>query len=212
VPGASFFRKLGLYVAEDFLDPSQCARLCQELMTTQSAAATILGDGTKPVVDEGVRKVARAGLTGPPEEELRKRLLDLMPALGAQFQEALTGCQGPEFLRYRVGSFYKVHHDGGPAHSVAAGRRVSVIIFLNHQSKELAEGAYGGGSLVFYGLLRGEEWQNVGLPLDARQGMLVAFRSGILHEVQPVTHGERLTVVSWFTSNEQIGGDETVRG
>ena len=202
MPGASFFRKLGLFVAEDFLDPAQCALLRQELQTTQSAAATILGDGTKPVVDEGVRKVSRAGLTGQLEEELRKRLLDLMPALGVYFQVALTGCQGPEFLRYRVGSFYQMHHDGGPSHTVAAGRRVSVVLFLNRPSKELAQDAYGGGSLVFYGLMQGEQWKNIGLPLEAREGLLVAFRSSVFHEVQPVTHGERLTVVSWFTSKD----------
>jgi SM-20-related protein len=40
------------------------------------------------------------------------------------------------------------------------------------------------------------------LPLAARQGLLVAFPSTVSHEVQPVTHGERLTVVNWFTANE----------
>jgi SM-20-related protein len=29
-------------------------------------------------------------------------------------------------------------------------------------------------------------------------GLLVAFRSDTVHEVLPVTHGERFTVVSWF--------------
>src|SRR5208283_3367872 len=133
---------------------------------------------------------------------VRQRLLDLMPALGAHFQVDLSGCQGPEFLRYRVGSFYKMHHDGGPSHSVAAGRRVSTVLFLNGQSKEPAEVSFGGRALVFYGLMQGEQWKNIGLPLEARAGLLIAFRSSVFHEVQPVTHGERLTVVSWFTSKD----------
>jgi predicted 2-oxoglutarate/Fe(II)-dependent dioxygenase YbiX len=28
--------------------------------------------------------------------------------------------------------------------------------------------------------------------------MLVAFRSDVLHQVSPVTKGERFTIVSWF--------------
>jgi SM-20-related protein len=29
-------------------------------------------------------------------------------------------------------------------------------------------------------------------------GLLIAFRSEMLHEVEPVTSGERVTIVSWY--------------
>jgi predicted 2-oxoglutarate/Fe(II)-dependent dioxygenase YbiX len=40
----------------------------------------------------------------------------------------------------------------------------------------------------------------VGLPLEAEPGLLITFRAEALHAVSPVTHGERRTIVSWFTS------------
>ncbi len=65
MPGASFFRNLGLYVVEEFLPPPLCARLREELLIRQSEAATVVGEGPRQVVDENVRKVARADLAGP---------------------------------------------------------------------------------------------------------------------------------------------------
>jgi predicted 2-oxoglutarate/Fe(II)-dependent dioxygenase YbiX len=56
---------------------------------------------------------------------------------------------------------------------------------------------YTGGSLTFYGLFDGKG-KNIGFPLIGQAGLLVAFRSVILHGVTSVTSGERFTVVSWF--------------
>jgi SM-20-related protein len=78
-------------------------------------------------------------------------------------------------------------------------RRVSVVVFLNDASGEPAPDSYGGGELTFYGLLGdGPSGSPIGVPLDGKGGELVAFRSGLLHGVGAVTHGERYTIVSWF--------------
>ena len=81
-------------------------------------------------------------------------------------------------------------------------RRVSVVIFLNRQSQEPAEDAYGEGHLTFYGLLEGREWEKCAFPLDAEPGLLIAFPSDKWHEVKPVSHGRRFTVVTWFHAPE----------
>jgi SM-20-related protein len=36
------------------------------------------------------------------------------------------------------------------------------------------------------------------LRVSGKPGILVAFRSETTHEVTPVTHGERLSIVSWY--------------
>ncbi len=63
--------------------------------------------------------------------------------------------------------------------------------------------------MTFYGLMEGAEWEKCAFSLEANSGLLIAFRSDVLHEVKPVTFGERLTVVSWFTTD---GQDLTARG
>jgi SM-20-related protein len=47
-------------------------------------------------------------------------------------------------------------------------------------------------------LVRDPRWQSVGFGVEGEEGLLIAFRSDLLHEVTPVTHGERYTLVSWF--------------
>jgi predicted 2-oxoglutarate/Fe(II)-dependent dioxygenase YbiX len=74
------------------------------------------------------------------------------------------------------------------------------VIFLNARSSVPAENRYGGGSLKFYALLDGPKWENCPFSLDAEPGLLIAFRSDTVHEVEPVTFGQRFTIVTWFLS------------
>ena len=48
------------------------------------------------------------------------------------------------------------------------------------------------------GLMADPRWKSVGLGLSGEEGVLVAFRSELLHEVVPVTHGQRYTLVTWY--------------
>jgi len=79
---------------------------------------------------------------------------------------------------------------------------VSLVIFLNRESQEPADDAYGQGYLTFYGLLDGPHWKKCAFPLKAEPGLLIAFPSDKWHEVTPVSHGRRFTVVTWFYGPE----------
>ena len=86
-------------------------------------------------------------------------------------------------------------------------RRVSTIIFVNGEEQTGASHStdidrYQGGALMFYGLLKDEKATKFGLSLDGQPGLLIAFDSGVMHEVKPVTAGERLTIVNWFLGEE----------
>jgi SM-20-related protein len=56
-------------------------------------------------------------------------------------------------------------------------------------------GTFGGGSLVLH-----EPLGNVEPPLmlAPAPGTLVTFPVEMTHEVLPITHGERLSIVSWY--------------
>ena len=45
--------------------------------------------------------------------------------------------------------------------------------------------------------------------LDPTPGMLVAFRSDILHEAQPVSFGKRYAIVTWFTLGDDLAEAES---
>jgi len=132
-------------------------------------------------------------------ERVRRRLLTTREEVGAYFGISLTGCEDPQFLRYRVGDFFVAHQDGNTGLLLTEqeqSRKVSVVIFLNRQSETPETGSYGGGSLVFSEWRPGRSRGQYSLTGEA--GTLVAFPSETTHEVIPVTRGERYSIVSWY--------------
>jgi SM-20-related protein len=117
--------------------------------------------------------------------------------LEQHFALSLSSCEEPQFLRYRPGDFFVAHQDGNTPliHDDTRFRKVSAIIFLSGQSEAPAPGHYGGGSLVFHGPYSGPQLR---VPVTPPAGTLLCFRAETTHEVLPVTHGERISIVSWF--------------
>ena len=113
----------------------------------------------------------------------------------------LAAHEGPTLLMYQPGGFYEPHVDRADNDEgiSPSRRRVSVVIFLNGMNPEPGPGDYAGGALTFYGLVDDPAWRSVGFALDPLPGLLVAFPSHIVHEVRPVTAGDRYTIVDWFT-------------
>ncbi len=109
--------------------------------------------------------------------------------------------EGPQFLVYRPGDFFRPHRDRAvePEDDVTKRRRISIVVFLNGTGETILPETFDGGALTFYGLLDDPRLRAVGYPLRAETGLLVAFRSDILHEVTPVSRGERHSVVAWLT-------------
>jgi predicted 2-oxoglutarate/Fe(II)-dependent dioxygenase YbiX len=202
-----FLEKLGVFIMRDFFDPDQCAQLCAEMSVASHEKGTIAvprgTPGEPEVVDESRRKVLHTDLGERTEAFVRLRLDELKPEMEKRFKAALTGYSGPHFLRYQPGGHYTVHRDRSPgARSNVAARVVSIVIFLNSASEEPHPGCYGGGALRFHGLMNGPGWENCAFSLDAEPGLLVGFDSTVLHEVLPVTFGERMTVVAWYTAGD----------
>jgi predicted 2-oxoglutarate/Fe(II)-dependent dioxygenase YbiX len=166
--------------------------------------AVVIGDGTKEgVVDEEWRKVLCAEVDETTGALIKAKLFAIMPKLEKHFDVTLTGCDGPVFLRYGEGAFYKPHRDASDDSPPGIRKRkVSGIVFLNAQSREALPSCYGGGALTFYGLMEGPQWEKCGFSLDAEPGLFIAFQPETMHEVQPVTFGQRFTVVNWFTTDD----------
>src|SRR5262249_46965078 len=149
-------------------------------------------------MDRAYRKSVSAQVSEKTTSLVHTRLLKLLPTMAEHFKVPLSGCQTPQFLRYRVGDYFKAHADRetkGPDY--VTRRRVSMVIFLNGESAEPKLDAFGGGRLTFFGLIDGSRADSLGFPLVGERGLLVAFRADLVHSVAPVTHGERYTIVSW---------------
>lgn len=185
-----------LQLVRSFFAAETCRDLITEIRRSPASPAVTYGQGERSSVNERVRKNARLVPSRETIEFVTRRLLEYRQCVGQHFGVSLSSCEEPQFLCYRVGDFFVAHQDGNTGMLLLdtdRSRRVSISIFLNCQSEAPGTDTYCGGSLVFSDGRAGRESR-----LGGEAGTLVAFRSEITHEVIPVTHGERYSIVSWY--------------
>jgi len=122
-------------------------------------------------------------------EWLYRRLTDIILDLNNKyFNFDIFGLsEGLQFTNYKAPSGrYGKHMDRGYKSVV---RKLSISIQLTDPKK------YKGGELFLYD-------NEIGEQLTKDQGTLVMFPSFMLHEVKPVTEGERNSLVAWVTGNQ----------
>jgi SM-20-related protein len=201
VPTAEFFSRVGLFTIRGFLDAETCARLRAEAAAAEKFPGAVGVEGDEYRIDRVSRRTGVADVPDAAQAVVAERLSGVIPDIARHFGIEVGGRQDLQFLVYEKGDFFEAHRDRNDSVGAAAfskRRRVSVVTFLNGESKEPREGTYGGGSLTFYDVLGGERGKQVGLPLLGEEGLLVAFDSSTTHSVTPITHGRRYTVVTWL--------------
>jgi SM-20-related protein len=184
-----------LFVVKEFLEPVACRDVVAEMSAAPGDAATVYGHTTSGSVDSNIRQTLRTRPSVATVELVTARLRGLKDLLEKHFNVALSESEDPQFLHYRVGDFFVAHQDGntGLLRLETERRLVSAVIFLSRESDSPQPEAHCGGSLVFTNLRTGAKFRMVGEP-----GMLIAFRAETTHEITPVTHGERYSIVSWY--------------
>lgn len=193
--------QLGIYTEEGFLERAACESLKARMRVGSRERARVYEGGTDYVLDESRRSTFKVEVSDSAASAVKERLLARCEEFSRRFGVEVNDCQEPTFLAYKPGDFFEPHRDrtenrNAPDH--VRRRRVSAVVFLNDESAGGAEGEYEGGALAFYGLLKDPRCRHVGIPVSGKAGTLVAFRSDVLHQVSPVTKGERFTIVSWF--------------
>ena len=121
-------------------------------------------------------------------------------AVAAHYRLSLVSREGPGFLRYGPGGFYRRHRDRAveTAWPDAARRLVSLIVFLNDWCARPGPGEFSGGELVIFPESSDVSVTSEAITVVPRQGALVAFDASMLHEVRPVRGGMRDVIVDWF--------------
>ncbi len=118
-----------------------------------------------------------------------RRVTDIVLNLNERFFKFdLFGInEGFQFTNYQAPSGkYGKHVDRGINMQV---RKLSISIQLTNPEE------YKGGELYLYD-------SDEGTIMDKKQGTLIMFPSYVLHEVMPVTKGERNSLVTWVTGKQ----------
>jgi predicted 2-oxoglutarate/Fe(II)-dependent dioxygenase YbiX len=180
-----------------FLDAATREEIAAEMRAAGGGSATVYGKESAGAVDSLVRNATRLAISARTSDLVVRLLLEGRAALDQHFGAALTQCEPPQFLRYVTGDYFVAHQDGNTPliYDDSRFRKVSIVIFLSCKSREPEPGSYGGGALLVHGAYA-ESYRRS--ELEGEPGTLVAFRAETTHEVTPVTHGERYTIVSWY--------------
>ena len=188
---------IDLFVIRDFLDAATCDSIVTEMQLASGGPASVYGIGDEGAIDAYVRKVTRVVISPEARDRVMRQLIEQKGAIEEHFGITFSHCEEPQFLRYKTGDFFVAHQDGNTPLILDQSRfrRISVVIFLSRQSTEIAPNTYGGGALMLHGPYSKPSSHK---QVAADPGTLVAFRAEMTHEVAPVTHGERYTIVSWY--------------
>lgn len=200
MPTSDLATHFGLFLRRQFIDLETCARIIAEARCAPTTQAPVYIEGSSELVHETVRKATSMHPSDETISSVQERLFQQIPALAEHFKIILTDCEKPQFLVYRAGDFFVRHQDGNSDNlefDHLRVRKISIVIFLNDAAMESGDGTYSGGALLFH-QERDAQIEPLTFPLWGETGLLVAFASDTLHEVTPVTDGERFTVISFF--------------
>jgi len=188
-------RALGVFARSGFFDDAACASVRAAMNRGEAEAAEIYLDGY--VVDEGIRRTLDITVDSETVAMVERAFADLRPDVADFFGDALSAAEGPGFLRYPPGGFYRAHRDCLDEPEQEFPRRVSLVLFLTDADRGAGDGHCAGGSLRLYGVAEPDR-EAVPLDISPVAGTLIAFRSQVLHEVLSVTAGVRDAIVDWF--------------
>jgi predicted 2-oxoglutarate/Fe(II)-dependent dioxygenase YbiX len=177
-----------------FVEPAICRAIQAAMDVGTFDAAEVLEDTIEH--REEVRRTLSIEVDAATLRVVEDVLERARPALERDFRMQLGPREGPGFLRYLPGGFYRPHRDRGDLASWpgAARRQLAVVIFLNGSQDGGDPDGFEGGLLRFP-----PEGSRLN-PIDVipQAGTLVAFEATALHEVTRVGDAVRDAVVDWF--------------
>ncbi len=198
---ADAFTALGFVARRDFIDPETCRLLREAVRRAPASPLTVADERGDVEIDRSTRSTDLAKVAPEAVELVERRLAAVIPEIARHYGLPIRGFQPPQFLVYHTGDFFHEHTDnaeGDDASEYLRARSVAAVIFLNGEGDPAESDAFRGGELTFYDLFEQLEAERLGFPLQAEEGLLIAFPAGVTHEVRPVEAGERYTVVTWF--------------
>ena len=171
------------FYIEAFLDGVTCRRFRALMDGGAIEPGEVLDDEIG--FDADVRRVASIDVDPSARSEIEGRLDAAREAVGRHFGLTLTDREGVNFLRYERGGLLPVRTSTGRSSNPGRTRRAGRSrwsFFLNTSAAQPGPSEFSGGELCLI---------DARVDVVPREGLLVAFDAGLLHEVAPVAQGTR---------------------
>ena len=185
----------------DVLSLDECAHFISRMRTATSTDGLVLRGGR-----EALARDTRVCLEHDVAQTVHNEFLERIAHLQGEILESfgLRSCvtNGPYFVSYGPGAFFRLHQDTGnhvddPPY--VTNRLLSLVLHLNGREATAQTPAFDGGALAIYDpSLPGLRGRHIIVP---QPGTLVVFRSECFHEVLTVHEGIRYAALLWFLSH-----------
>jgi predicted 2-oxoglutarate/Fe(II)-dependent dioxygenase YbiX len=202
------FRTRSIATRAGFLSVAECGEIIQAMQASPREPAQIVRAG-ESILDESLRFCLDHHLPEALKRPIGNRMAAYFAAHRTQFESDADYIYGPYFMSYEKGSYFRAHrdvanHKNDPPR--LAAHRWSLLLYLNGRESAPGLPTFDGGALIIYETepkLRDRKVVIVPQP-----GMLVLFRSCLMHEVAIVLEGTRCAVAGWMCSSNSlpIGG------
>ena len=182
------------FLADGFLGDDECLACVWAMDAGVREESEVLGSETEPRLD--IRRAETIEVERAVLALVEERLDRYRDRVARHFGLTLTAREGPGFVRYLEGGFYRPHVDraDSPAWPDAARRQVAAVVFLGSSTAADDAGCFDGGTLR---LFAGDAASAL-VDVVPRRGTLVAFPATMLHEVTVVQRGVRDAIVDWY--------------
>jgi predicted 2-oxoglutarate/Fe(II)-dependent dioxygenase YbiX len=186
----------------DVLSPKECAHLISCMQTAMSTDGLVLRGGRETLArDTRVCLVHQVAQTV--RDEFRERIAHLQGEILESFDLRSCVTNGPYFVSYGPGAFFRLHQDTGnhvDDPQCVTDRLLSLVLYLNGREATVETSTFDGGALAIYDPLRpGLSGRHIVVP---QLGTLVVFQSEYFHEVLTVHEGIRYSVLLWFLRHQ----------
>ena len=189
---ADELRAFGVFIEDDVVTPETISRIAEAMSYSPAEPTRVYNTHEGKWFDSSeVRSTHNVQVGASLRAEMDAWISALLPRLADHFGVALSETEPIWFLRYRDGDHFIAHRDAEEeGHGSQAGRKVSIVLFVNDASE------FDGGDLLICPF-DVPEALDLAIDLRPKAGRVVAFRSHTLHQVTPVGGGQRFSMVTW---------------
>jgi predicted 2-oxoglutarate/Fe(II)-dependent dioxygenase YbiX len=211
------FRTPNVASAAQFLSVAECGEIIQAMQASPREPAQVVRAG-ESILDTSLRFCFDHHFPDAFKRAIGQRMIAYFHSHRAEFDSDADHIYGPYFMSYEKGSYFRAHrdvanHKNDPPR--LAAHRWSLLIYLNGRAPAEGLPVFDGGALIVYETA--PKLRDRRVVIVPQPGLLVLFRSFLMHEVATVLEGTRYAVAGWMSSanshpfggaNDASRGDE----
>ncbi|MGH6838927.1 MAG: 2OG-Fe(II) oxygenase [Methylocella sp.] len=196
------FKTRNIASSVGFLSLAECSHIVRAMVSSPGKPALVVRAG-ESILDQSLRFCIDHQFPDTFKRPIETNLTQFFDAHRTELDSDADFLYGPYFMSYGEGSFFRAHrdvanHKNDPPR--LAAHRWSLLLYLNGREAAADLPTFDGGALILYET--DPKLHDRRVVIIPQPGLLVLFRSSLMHEVSTVLNGTRYAVAGWMSSSK----------